>query len=230
MRSNYTRFIPGEEIDDVAQWSFGAVDAAALRKEQQAREQLQADQAQVQRDEGYALGFAEGRHQGHAEAMLEAQQQVDAFLADQGAQTARQLAELVQAAHAQLEAAEQVAARGMLELACELARQVLRHEVATNPNTLLPVIREALTPLIADSKPVLLKLHPLDLDMLQDVLQAEYPGLPVSLLADATLSRGGCLVQSAGTQIDGTLEKRWARAVGQLGLNLAWQQEDSDVS
>jgi len=223
MSSNYSRFIPGEEIDAVAQWRFGAVDAAAMLLEEQARARLREEQAEAFREEGYAKGFAEGLAQGHGQAMLEAQEQVNAFLNNQGQDTARQLAALVASAHAQLDAAEQVAARGMLELACELARQVLRHEVATNPNTLLPVIREALTPLIADSKSTVLKLHPLDMDMLEDVLRAEYPNLPLTLLADATITRGGCQIQSTGTQIDGTLEKRWARAVGQLGLNLPWE-------
>ncbi|MEA3393323.1 MAG: FliH/SctL family protein [Pseudomonadota bacterium] len=223
MSSNYSRFIPGEEIDAVAQWRFGAVDAAALLLEEQARTRLQDEQAEAFRQEGYAKGFAEGLAQGHGQAMLEAQEQVNAFLNNQGQDTARQLAALVASAHAQLDAAEQVAARGMLELACELARQVLRHEISTNPNALLPVIREALTPLIADSKSTVLKLHPLDLDMLEDVLRAEYPSLPLTLLADATITRGGCQIQSTGTQIDGTLEKRWSRAVGQLGLNLPWE-------
>lgn len=223
MSSNYSRFIPGEEIDAVAQWRFGAVDAAALLLEEQARTRLQDEQAEAFRQEGYAKGFAEGLAQGHGQAMLEAQEQVNAFLNNQGQDTARQLAALVASAHAQLDAAEQVAARGMLELACELARQMLRHEISTNPNALLPVIREALTPLIADSKSTVLKLHPLDLDMLEDVLRAEYPSLPLTLLADATITRGGCQIQSTGTQIDGTLEKRWSRAVGQLGLNLPWE-------
>lgn len=224
MASNYSRFIPGEEIDAVAQWRFGAVDAAAMLLEEQARTRIQEEQAETFRQEGYAQGFADGSVQGHGQAMLEAQEQVNAFLNNQGQDIARQLATLVESAHAQLDAAEQVAARGMLDLACELARQVLRHEISTNPNALLPVIREALTPLIADSKSAVLKLHPLDMDMLQDVLRADYPNLPLTLLADASISRGGCLVQSAGTQIDGTLEKRWARAVGQLGLDLPWEE------
>lgn len=224
MASNYSRFIPGEEIDAVAQWHFGAVDAATLLLEEQARTRVQEEQAESFRQEGYAQGFADGSVQGRGQAMLEAQEQVNAFLNNQGQETAQQLAALVESTHAQLNAAEQVAARGMLELACELARQVLRHEISINPNALLPVIREALTPLIADSKSTVLKLHPLDMDMLQDVLRAEYPNLPLTLLADASISRGGCLIQSAGTQIDGTLEKRWARAVGQLGLNLPWAE------
>ena len=224
MRSAYSRFIPGEEIDAVAEWRFGAVETAARLLQEQEEARLEEEQSQALLQEGYAKGFADGQAEGRAQAMGEAQQQVRAFLDNQGQDTARQLAALVESAHAQLDAAQQVAARGMLELACELARQVLRHEISVNPNVLLPVIREALTPLIADSKSTVIKLHPLDMDMLQDVLRADYPNLPLTLLADDAISRGGCVVLSAGTQIDGTLEKRWARAVGQLGLALPWEE------
>jgi flagellar assembly protein FliH len=224
MRSSYSRFIPGEEIDAVAEWRFGSVETAARLLQEQEEARLQEEQSQALLQEGYAKGFADGQAEGRAQALGEAQQQVRAFLDNQGQDTARQLAALVESAHAQLDAAQQVAARGMLELACELARQVLRHEISVNPNVLLPVIREALTPLIADSKSTVIKLHPQDMDMLQDVLRADYPNLPLTLLADDSIGRGGCLIQSAGTQIDGTLEKRWARAVGQLGLELPWEE------
>jgi flagellar assembly protein FliH len=86
------------------------------------------------------------------------------------------------------------------------------------------VIREALGQLFSDSKAVQIKLHPLDLDVLQDVLHEEYPNLPLTLQPDPNLTRGGCLVESAGTVIDGRLEKRWARAVGRLGQNLSWEE------
>lgn len=224
MRSSYSRFIPGEEIDAVAEWRFGSVETAARLLQEQEEARLQEEQSQALLQEGYAKGFADGQAEGRAQALGEAQQQVRAFLDNQGQDTARQLAALVESAHAQLDAAQQVAARGMLELACELARQVLRHEISVNPNVLLPVIREALTPLIADSKSTVIKLHPQDMDMLQDVLRADYPNLPLTLLADDSIGRGGCLIQSTGTQIDGTLEKRWARAVGQLGLELPWEE------
>ena len=64
----------------------------------------------------------------------------------------------------------------------------------------------------------------MDLALLREALQVQYPTLPLTLLADESIARGGCVIHSAGTQIDGTLEKRWARAVGQLGLNLPWEE------
>ena len=224
----YTRFIPGEEIDAVSRWSFADVDAAAILLEQQTREREAQEQSEAVRQQAHAAGYADGFQQGRAQTLLEAQKQVNDYVANQGRETAQQFGALIESARSQLEAAEQLAAQSVLELACELARQVLRHEIASNPNTLLPVIREALGLLFADSKAVQIRLHPLDLDVLQDILREEYPNLPLTLQPDAALTRGGCLVESSGTVIDGRLEKRWARAIGRLGQNLPWEEMSGD--
>lgn len=192
--------------------------------EQQTRERELNEHLEGARQQAHADGYAQGFEQGRAQTLMGAQKQISDYIAGQGRETAQQFGALVESARAQLEAAEQMAGQAVLELACELARQVLRHEIASNPNVLLPVIREALGQLFSDSKAVQIKLHPLDLDVLQDVLHEEYPNLPLTLQPDGSLTRGGCLVESAGTVIDGRLEKRWARAIGRLGQNLSWEE------
>jgi len=224
----YTRFIPGEEIDAVSQWRFGDIDAAAMLLEQQEREREATEQFEATRQKIHAEGYAEGYVQGRAQALLEAQQQINDYIAKQGRETAQQFGGLIESARAQLESAEQLAGQAVLELACEMARQVLRHEISSNPNALLPVIREALGLLFADSRAVQIKLHPLDLDVLQDILREEYPNLPLTLQPDAAITRGGCLVESGGTVVDGRLEKRWARAIGRLGQSLPWEEVAGD--
>ena len=220
----YTRFIPGEDISDVARWSFNDVDAAAIRMEQQEREREANEKLDAVRQQFLAEGFAQGR----AQAQLEAQQQIQAYIDQQGREAAQRFNALLESAQQQLEAAEQLAAQGVLDLAAEMARQVLRHEISSNPNVLLPVIREALGMLFADSRAVQIKLNPVDLDVLQDILREEFPNLPLALQADPALARGGCLVESGGTVIDGRLEKRWARAIGRLGQNLPWNEVSDD--
>jgi flagellar assembly protein FliH len=76
---------------------------------------------------------------------------------------------------------------------------------------------------MAESKSVVVRLNPLDLDVLKDVVRAEFPGLSLTLLADAMVTRGGCLIESAGTVVDATLEKRWMRALASLGLSSPWE-------
>ncbi len=220
---NYSRFIPGEEIGAVEQWSFGAVDTASilLAAQLKAREDA-SDQAKNNeiKQQGYAEGFA----QGHAQATLEAQRQMADFVANQARQAAQNFTQLFVSAQAQLADAEQVMAEGVLELACELARQLLRHELSVNPNALQPVIREALGLLVADNKSAMIRLHPLDFEVLEETMRAEFPSLSLTFLADATIARGGCLVESAGTVVDGTVEKRWRRAIATLGLHSPWQE------
>lgn len=226
---NYSRFIPGEEIGAVEQWNFAAVDTASLLLAAQAQvreaasEQVKNEAFQVEkeviRQEGYADGFA----QGHAQATLEAQRQIADFVARQGQEAAQHFTKIFSSAQEQLAESEQVMARGVLELACELTRQVLRQELSVSPNVLQPVIREALSLLVADAKCALVRMNPLDLDVLEDVMRAEFPNLSLTFLADATVTRGGCLIESAGTVVDGTIEKRWMRAIASLGLDSPWE-------
>ena len=231
---NYTRFIPGEEIGDVEQWSFGAVDTASLLQAAQVKlreaepepeqdEALQAEQEAI-RQEGYADGFI----QGHAQATIEAQRQISDFIATQGEDAAQNFARIFASAQAQLADVEQTMARGVLELACELARQVLRQELSIHPSVLQPVIREALGLLAAENKSAIIRLNPLDFEALDEGLRTEFPGLSMTALADVAVTRGGCLIESAGAVVDGTIEKRWMRAISSLGLTLPWENSDDE--
>ena len=100
---------------------------------------------------------------------------------------------------------------------------MVRRELSINTDTLQPVLREAMGLLAADTKSAVIRLNPLDLEVLEPVLRSEFAGLALTLLPEEAVSRGGCLVESAGTVVDGTLEKRWARAVAKLGLESAWE-------
>ena len=174
---------------------------------------------ELQRQEGYAQGFLEGR----AQAMLEAKQSIDEFMRGQGQASAAQLAALIGDVQAQLDSAAQEMAQGVLELACELSRQVLRHEVSINPQGLMPVIREALGVFIEDNRTTRIKLNPLDLEVLGPAVRDEFKHLPLMLEADPLVARGGCVMESPVRVVDGQLEKRWLRVVGQLGLQIPWE-------
>ena len=224
MRDN-TRFIPGEEIDAFAQWNFGAVDTASLRlaAESQALQLVEdRERDEALRQAAHAQGFAEGFAQGQARATLEGEHKIDEFARTQGQEASDRFSRLMQDAQAQLAQSQQVMAQGVLELACELARQVVRQELSVNPNVLQPVIREALGMLAADSKNALIRLNPLDAEVLQDAVQTEFAALNLSLVSDATIQPGGCLITSAGTVVDGSLDTRWRRAIASLGLKLPW--------
>lgn len=235
MTRNQARFIPGEELGTVTDWSFGDVDKAsskfAAKLAAQALAEEQAKEAVVRQSsfsEGHAQGFAEGYAQGHAQATLDGQRQLNEYIANEGEAAAQRFSSLFASARAQLAESEQVIARGVLELACEIARQVLRHEISSNPNTLQPVVREALNVLAVDSKAALVRLNPVDLEVLAEPLRQEFSSLSLSFLADSSIARGGCLVEAAGTVVDGTLAQRWKKTVAALGLEATWDEPNAD--
>ena len=208
-------FIPSEDIAGFSRWQFATVGPTG---EPQGGI---ADPAALQ--EAQDQGFAEGHAAGRAEALAQARAEMDAYIATQGHDTAQRLAALLAAAEAGLAEAQQDIARGTLEIACALARQVLRHEMATQPRALEPVVREALGLLMADGRNAAVRLSPIDFEALDAHLRAEFAGQAVSVVADPALAPGDCRVECAGAVIDGGMATRWARAVASLGLDMPWQ-------
>jgi flagellar assembly protein FliH len=223
---NYDRFIPGEEIEAVEQWRFGAIDTAAQLLAAQAQvlasEQEHADM-EVARQESHQVGYAAGLIQGRVQAEAELQKKMADFLANQAQDAAQHFSALFGTIQNQLAAAQQTMAQGVLELSCELARQVLRQELSVNPNVLLPVIREALDMLGAEHRSAVVRMNPADLEVLEGLMTSDFAGMALNLRADPALQLGGCVVESAGMVVDATLQKRWQRAVATLGLDSSWE-------
>jgi len=101
----------------------------------------------------------------------------------------------------------------MLRLVLAIAEKVIRREVQTDPSIILTTLEAALQAAIhADSYHV--KVHPDDLAMVMEkksLFMASISGLKnITMEGDATVSRGGCLVESELGQVDASID-------GQLG-------------
>ena len=226
MSRAHSAYIPAEKVENATDWNFSAVDHAAVRFAAKLKAQaLEEERARndTERKAGYADGYAAGFAQGHAQATLEGQKQIADYIANQGQEIADRMAQVLLSAQSQLAQSEQTIATGVLELACALARQVLHRELTANPNVLEPVVHEALGMLTSDSRAAVVRLHPHDLDVLGDGVQRAFPNLTITLVPDSHVTAGGCLVESAGSVVDGTVERRWERAVAALGLDSAWE-------
>ncbi len=226
---SHSRFIPSEEIGVVSEWQFGSVGDPVAVVEQlpppvEPTEPEEPEQVRI--DRAWADGHSAGLALGRAEATLEGNQRLDDFVQGQGVETAQKLAELLTAMQDRLTQAEREIAHQVLELACGLARQVVRRELSVDKAALQPVIREALDVLVMDGKNAVIKLNPLDWAVLEAPLKEAFPASTLTWLVDGAVERGGCLVETGGTVVDGTLSKRWERAVAQLGLESAWVESD----
>lgn len=212
----FGRFIPSEEVGAAVSWNFGAVDPAAAARMLAWQER---EETAAQREAAYAQGFDAGL----AAAGELSARQVEQFMRDTGRQMAGHLSDAVAGLTGELDSARQDMAAQLLDLACEVARQVVRSELAGRPDAIRPVIDEALGMIIDDNVPRTLRLHPDDLALVGEEFPATAVGAQVVLRADPSLARGGCVVEAGGALIDATVEKRWMRAVANLGLQDHWK-------
>lgn len=229
----YARFIPSEEVGDVTQWQFGSVDGSDVKvevPEEVVPVEVELDEAARQEllEQAGEEAFARGQEQGTAQAALQWQQRMDDYIAGQGQEAAQRIDALVQTLQARLQDLQQNMAQEVLELSCEIARQVVRQELRSNPQALKPVVQEALGMLVDDGRPATVRLNPQDHALLADALGQQMAAASVQWVADAVVPPGGCLAEQAGTVVDGTLEKRWQRAIAPLGLASAWEETPHD--
>ncbi|MEI8324692.1 MAG: flagellar assembly protein FliH [Betaproteobacteria bacterium] len=222
----HSRFVPSEEIDAVATWEFGAVSGASLQGQRGAAAEADTAAQLLALEQARAAGRELGHAQGSAQAAVAVKQQMDDFFERQAHATAERLALCAQAFEARWEAAEQALAQGVLDLSCALARQVVRRELQADTRALEPVIREALGMMASDARAVVVRLHPADFGLLESALRESFADEATTFRPDPAVAPGGCLVESGGMTVDGTLDKRWSRAVATLGLSVPWTQDE----
>ncbi|MHB8224351.1 flagellar assembly protein FliH [Acidithiobacillus sp.] len=185
-------------------------------------DELQAIYGQAER-EGREQGNQQGYAAGYAEGMAAA------------AQDQQALQQILHGFSMPLRALDVSVEQSLLALAMEIARQVIRHELILRPESLLPLLREALRAVPVRSAQPSIRLHPDDLALVER-LMPELTEQGVVLQADAELERGGVLVAAsldaevarpdrrwqgrefdhAATQLDLRLETRWRETLDQL--------------
>ncbi|OIQ70761.1 flagellar assembly protein FliH [mine drainage metagenome] len=188
-------------------------EAVYTQAEAQGREEGRVAGLALGRQEGYAAGLAEGLEAGRAQAQAERE----------ALQTLMQrLAQPIQALDAEAETA-------LVSLALELARQVVLHEVRTQPEAAIGALRRALAAFPAQAGPPWLRLPPQDVDMLRQAAP-DLEASGISLIADDTLQRGDVIIASGGAGQAATPDRRWRsrgrETLSELDLRLEerWRQ------
>ena len=105
--------------------------------------------------------------------------------------------------------------RAAVELALQIAEQVLQGAIGADPDRVVDAVRGALRRLVERDR-VLLLVHPEDLDVGREhatTLVAELGGIEhCGVESDRRVSRGGAIVRTAEGEVDATLETKLGRA------------------
>lgn len=181
----------------------------AVDEQQRQLEQLQM---QVRKDaqgqgyqEGHQQGFAEGQKAGYdagfQQGLADAQQQQAPLQA--------RMQQLVTEFQHTLEALDSVIASRLMQLALEAARQVIGQATAVDGSALLRQIQQLLQqePMF-NGKPQL-RVHPDDLQRIEQTLGPTLDLHGWRLLADNTLHPGGCKLSAEDGDLDASVATRW---------------------
>ena len=157
--------------------------------------------------EGYDLGLDEGRKAGFETGLQAGEAQVRLL---------RTLVETLDAAR--LRQDEEVA-REVLTLALTMAQQVVRKAIQVKPDLVLEALREALLSLPVLNGHHKLAVNPDHVELAREWLAHEHGHLSWKVVSDPQMEPGGFRLESAYSEMDGSLQARWREITDCLGID-----------
>ncbi|MGK2951691.1 MAG: flagellar assembly protein FliH [Thiobacillus sp.] len=184
-----------EVVELVASVDVGAPPAVDIEAEL-------ASLREAARAEGYAEGLAAGRVEGE--------------------QACGRMKQLAESFSTTLDNLDFRLADMLLELALDVARQVVAGELAVHPERILDVVNLALRQMAETSREARMLLHPDDAALVRPHLEQVLDKNRLRIVEDIRIVRGGCLIETAQGDLDATLPARWRQVVQVLGSNQNW--------
>ena len=168
-------------------------------------ENVEAELARLReaaRAEGYSEGLAAGRVEGE--------------------QACGRMKQMVESFGSTLDNFDFRLADMVLELALDVARQVVAGELAARPERILDVVNLALKQMAETSREARLLLNPDDAALVRPHLDQVLDKNRLRIMEDIRIVRGGCLIETSQGDLDATLPARWRQVVQVLGSNQNW--------
>ncbi|MEH2920916.1 flagellar assembly protein FliH [Samsonia erythrinae] len=171
----------------------------ALREStlQQAREAGFAQGHQQGYDAGYQEGLAQGQQQGLQNALAQQQPFIE------------QMQNMVTEFQQSLDALDSVIPARLMQLALTAAKQILGQPPVCDGNALLSQIQQLIQQEPMFSGKTQLRVHPSDLEHVEQYLGPTLSLQGWRLLADSQIHPGGCKVSAEEGDLDATLATRW---------------------
>jgi flagellar assembly protein FliH len=191
--------LPGWEVP--ATFADAAVPAHMPASPAQQAAQLDAapavDLAQLER-----TAFENGFHQGERAGMEMAEKKAETIMRRYG-DSIRELGKYKVALYSQVE-------REVVQLAVEVARKIVHREIQADPEVIQTLVKVALDR-VSGRSAVTVRVNPVDYNFLLDKnrgwIQEQGTGQEITLVADKSVERGGCLVQTESGDVDARIEE-----------------------
>jgi len=165
--------------------------------------------------EGYQQGLADGRKDGREQALVEAREE---FKQRQESLIST-LAEVVKELDLRKRRLLSQAHKDLVSLAVSIARKVIRSVAEASPAVAEENVREAVR-LTGSASDVVVRVHPEEREFLEllvgEIAEQFGQSKHVRLVADESVNRGGCVIQTEAGEVDGRIETQVSRIAEEL--------------
>ena len=219
----YTRFIPREELSSFQAWRPGTIDGVDRRKSSQSSPvpEPPAAAADAERLGELARARAAGAQEGYQNGYRDGLVALESFKQSLAMQSTTQLAGLMSRLEGEFDALQPHLAQTVAQVAVELAQQVLKTELALQPELVAQVATQALEAMLFSAKHITVAVHPLDQPLVQAAAADALSARGARVVANAALTRGDVLVHADIGTIDARGATRWQQATAHLGVAAA---------
>lgn len=201
--------IPREKLSAYQRWELNSFDTAAPEPQEPPKADAARPDPRSQR-EGYEAGYRAG---------------ISAAQADVSRATSAQAAQiqgLIAGLGREISALDEQLAAQMLDLALSMAKRIAGEALRAKPELLVAVVRECLQQLGQARAPTRLTLNPADARFVREHLADQCTSGGLAVIEDESVARGGCRLESAGGELDATLNTRWQRLLAAFGRTGDW--------
>jgi flagellar assembly protein FliH len=228
--SVYSRFIPKEELGSFASWTPGTLSGEADAPPETGLRKAAPPEADKPPAPDVAQQLHAARQSGYQDGYRDGLAALEQFKQSFATQMSAQLGVLTQAYGQELDALQQDMARALAVSATHLARQIVRSELSVRPELVAAVAQEALDTLLMSARQVTVRVHPDDHALVAQGAAEALAARGARLLADASIARGGCLVESDIGVVDASIAARWKRCAATLGCEEPWIEAETPAA
>jgi len=163
--------------------------------------------------EGFAKGFDEGKKAGYEEGLntglLNGQSSIQ--------ETVNFLSEITFNLQKLYAFSREHIGQEMIDLSIDLARAITYRAIEKQPDIIFDVVEKALEQVPILQLPAKLLLNPLDAELIEANQGRSLSDAGWRIVHDASISRGGCRLETGSHDVDASVEKRFAKMMATLG-------------
>ncbi len=208
--------VANEDTVDCQPWAFPQVSQTPSPSVNTGTSDRRSGQRSDRRQEqdAYKAGFARGLADGMASSQSELNQRLTC------------LDQALSFLSTPMEAIDEHVEQELVNLAIEVARQIIRREIKLDSGHVVAVVREAIASLPITTEPRRIHLNPIDASCVKEALLLSEADHSCSIIEDPVISSGGCRIVSGPSQIDATIEKQ----VATISARIFGGERDADSS